>query len=484
MRKRRTIYFNDARHYYLFVFDPPMRLEDAWRPVDEVAGTAVNTFIYGVSRGETGLFFPSEVGMRFGADLRPFQNAYEWRSWENMESLLAQGFDPLTVLIDRAHEKNMEFFASLRLGGYGGMDPDHSVANGGRGFLHPEVRDHQYAQLEELATRYAVEGVELDFAAAPAGDAFCLAPKEASQHASVLTNFVRDVAAMVRRRPGSPGQVGVRVYPSKELNERAGLEVGAWLREGLVDFVTPMAYSCWVLDANMPIGWIVAAAHEKEIPVYGMLQPFYDNGERSNTKVERATPAMMRAAASNFWQAGVDGLYTWFMSWPLGQSERLILTEIGDPELVQEADKHYFLRRRAGNPDGFDYPAHLPVEIPCADPERRYRIPFTVADNAANDRIQRILLKLNITNLVTPDHLEVSLNGALLPPAACRRAIRPYDSYTGQWLTFSLAGMSLQQGANVLEIALCGRPAGFAGGVVVEDVEIIIEYGVYAAVGR
>jgi hypothetical protein len=483
MRKPRTIYFNDARHYYLFVFDPPMRLEDAWRPVDEVAGTAVNTFIYGVSRGETGLFFPSEVGMRFGVDLQPFQNAYEWRSWENMESLLAQGHDPLTVLIDRAHEKNMEFFASLRLGSYGGMNPDHSVAKGGRGFLHPQVRDHQYAQLEELATRYAVDGVELDFAAAPGGDTFCLAPAEALEHASVLTDFVRDVAAMVRQRPGSPGQVGVRVYPSEELNERAGLEVATWLQEGLVDFVVPMVYSCFVLDANMPIDWIVAAAHAKQIPVYGMLQPYYGTGQRSNTKVEHATPAMMRAAAANFWQAGVDGLYTWFMPWPLGPSERRILTEIGDPDLVQEANKHYFLRR-AGNPDSFDYQAHLPVEIANADPEKRYKIPFTVADNPANDRIQHTLLKLNITNLVTPDHLEVLLNGALLPPTACRRSIRPYDSFTGQWLTFDLAGIPLQQGANILEIALCGRPAGFVGGVVVEDMEIIVAYDVYAVVSQ
>ena len=37
-RQPRTLYFNDARHYYLFAFEPPMRLEDAWRPIDEVAG--------------------------------------------------------------------------------------------------------------------------------------------------------------------------------------------------------------------------------------------------------------------------------------------------------------------------------------------------------------------------------------------------------------------------------------------------------------
>ena len=85
-REKRTIYFNDARHYYLFVFEPPMTMEDAWRPVDEVAGTPVDTFIYGVERGD-GLFYPSKVGMQFGADKRPFTMAAYWRTWENMQSL-------------------------------------------------------------------------------------------------------------------------------------------------------------------------------------------------------------------------------------------------------------------------------------------------------------------------------------------------------------------------------------------------------------
>jgi hypothetical protein len=52
MRKNRIIYMNDARHYYLFVFEPPMTMEDAWTPIDEVAGTAVDTFCYGVERGD------------------------------------------------------------------------------------------------------------------------------------------------------------------------------------------------------------------------------------------------------------------------------------------------------------------------------------------------------------------------------------------------------------------------------------------------
>ena len=39
----------------LFAMEPPMTLEDAWRPIDDVAGTNVDTFVYMVERGD-GLF--------------------------------------------------------------------------------------------------------------------------------------------------------------------------------------------------------------------------------------------------------------------------------------------------------------------------------------------------------------------------------------------------------------------------------------------
>ena len=163
MRQQRTIYFNDARHYYLFVFEPPMKLEDAWVPVDEVAGTSVDTFAYGVARGD-GLFYPSKVGKRFGYDMEEFQQAAYWRVWHNMQSLIDRGLDPLKVLIDRAHEKGMDFFASLRLSAHEGMDPAHRIENGGGNMAHPEVREHHYRVLEELVSNYPIEGVELDFA--------------------------------------------------------------------------------------------------------------------------------------------------------------------------------------------------------------------------------------------------------------------------------------------------------------------------------
>ena len=111
MRRNRTIYFNDARHFYLFVFEPPMTLEDAWRPVDEIAGTGVDTLVFGVSRAD-GLFYPSKVGKQFWSDVDDFDNAIYWKVRQNILSLQERGLDILQVLADRARTRGMEFCSS------------------------------------------------------------------------------------------------------------------------------------------------------------------------------------------------------------------------------------------------------------------------------------------------------------------------------------------------------------------------------------
>jgi hypothetical protein len=74
------------------------------------------------------------------------------------------------------------------------------------------------------------------------------------------------------------GQLGIRCYPSNELNEQMGLDAMGWLAEGLIDFCVPMLYIYFVLDSNMPIDWLVKAAHENGTSVYLVLQPYYTDG--------------------------------------------------------------------------------------------------------------------------------------------------------------------------------------------------------------
>ena len=489
-RKRRTIYFNDARHYYLFVFEPPMTMEDAWRPVDEVAGTAINTFIYGVERGD-GLFYPSKVGMRFGADKRPFEMAAYWRVWHNMQSLIDRGLDPLTVLIDRAHNKGMEFFASVRMSSYGGMDPKFRVPEG-RGMAHEEVRDHQFAVLEELTTEYEADGVELDFAAAPGGMPLCLRPEDVGEYTPVLTEYVRRISSMVRGstvrasivrgRRGKAGQVGARVYPTEEMCRERGLDVRTWLKEGLVDFVVPLLYLDFTMDPDMPIDWLIKAAHEKDIAVYGMLQPYVtDEGSGSPVRVYPDAEAA-RGVVANHWARGVDGIYAWFMRWPLDDPQRRILAELGDPDLIREGSKRYIQRRRSERAVELGYDATLPIEISKAQPGKRYRIPFSIADDIEGSagRVRRVTLQLQANNLVSADRLNVLLNGQSLEGETCLRDfswnVAPYQ---GQMLEFHLENVRPRQGQNELEISLDERPGGLAGGISIENMEVYVEYGSY-----
>lgn len=484
-RKRRTIYFNDARHYYLFVFEPPMALEDAWRPIDEAAGTAVDTFVYGVERGD-GLFYPSKVGMRFGQNIQPFDFAAFWRVWHNMQSLIDRGLDPLTVLIDRAHAKGMDFFASLRMSSYGGIDPKLTVPKGGKGLAHQEVRDHQFSVLEELATRYNVEGVELDFAAAPGGMPLILRKEDAAAFTPVITEYVRKISKMVRGRSGKPGQVGARVYPLEKICLTFGLDVRTWLKEGLVDYVAPMLYSDFNLNPDLPIEWLIQEAHAANVPVYGVIQP-YAGDESSGTshdspKRVHVTPEIMRAAAANYWALGVDGLYAWFLRWPLGAPERQLLTELADPDLIKEASKKYVVRRATKEATEMGYEAALPLKIPSADASKRHPIPFHIADDMtqATERIRQVLLRIEIDNLVSADRLTILLNGKSLAGEVCLRdygnRVAPYES---QWLEFQLRQVKLQKGKNLLEISLDKRPANLKAGIEVQRVEVCVEYGSY-----
>ena len=279
------------------------------------------------------LFYPSKVGRRFGTDMQPFERAAYYRVWNNMQSLLDRGLDPLTVLIDRAREKGMECFSSLRLGAYGGMNPDH----------------------------------------------------------------VADDTS------GASAQVHAR-------------------------------------------------------------------------------PAMMRAAAANFWDKGVDGLHTWFMRWPLGDAQHRTLTELGDPEQVKEADKHYVLRKRTECVVQMGYDAAVPVELPAPDPGRKAPIRFHIADDidGSAGRIRQVQLRLNIANLLSDDALTISLNGQSLVGETCLRHFgRPFDPYGAQWIEFHLRTERPQKGENVLEISLDRRPAGMVAGITVEQLQIIVEYGSY-----
>ena len=472
-KPRRTMYFNDARHYYLYAFDPPLSMKDAWRPVDELTGTSVNTLIYGVEPG--GLFSDTKVGIRAMSQLRPFQVAHYWRAWSNMQSLIDRGLDPLRVLIDRAHEHELDFIISMRMGG-GPRDPRYQIGTsgslagaGGRhrqennpDFAQKPVRDLRFALIKELAS-YPVEGIEFDFAYTP----FYFKPNQIKDHMSLMTEYVRRLSEMVRSK-GPNRIVGARVFPTESMNRALGLDVKAWVEQKLVDYVAPLYYGYFLLDPNLPFESLVTIAHRSGAEVYPVLQPYFL--EHS----EHATPAMLRAAIANYWSKGADGLIVgpWF-PWPFREEERTLLTEIGNPAIVKESNKHYFISPRLKDAAELGYNHPLPLNLKSAHPELKEDITFYAADDFRSNRVGRVRLLLRVRNLVAADEFNVFLNKQSLAGERLRRTSHRYDF---QWLEFTLNKIRPRQGSNTLSVQLRSRPEGLEGGVTIDQSELLVEY--------
>ena len=75
----------------------------------------------------------------------------------------------------------------------------------------------------------------------------------------------------------------------------------------------------------MPFDWMVSDAHAAGVAVYPMLQPYWRDEQTGSPLRMYNTPEIQRAAAANYWARGADGLYTWFMKWPLGDAQRRVL---------------------------------------------------------------------------------------------------------------------------------------------------------------
>ena len=143
--------------------------------------------------------------------------------------------------------------------------------------------------------QHATDGIELDFTASPGGAPHFLKSEDVEEYTPVLTDYMRRIAAMTRS--GSEGKklLGVRVYPTEEINRSRGLDVRQWLEEGLVDYVVGLLYIDFKLDPDMPIDWLIEAAHAADISVYGMLQPYVrDENSGSPDQVYAPTAATRR----------------------------------------------------------------------------------------------------------------------------------------------------------------------------------------------
>jgi hypothetical protein len=480
----------------MFIHEPPMRIEEARAPIDEIAGTGVDTLVYGFAGGGS-MFHLTKVGEVWGSRIETFNDLGPsmpsvpfWRAYENIQSLKKQGLDVLSVLADRAQEKGIELFGSLRMG-YGcnpeqadspfqsqfALDhPQFVIGKKGSGpfdYAHAHVRAERFALIEEAVTCYDLDGFELAFDYPMT----FFEPDKLEKGRVIMTEFIghiREMADEAQDKRGRPIALGVRVPPTESANLGSGLDVRTWIADGLLDFVVPNVYGHDAQqDGDLPFDWLLEAARSTDCSVYPALpQQIYGASPRFGFEAgsQMADSQHYAAGAANLWRRGADGVYVPWFQWPITTEGRQILSEIHDPELLAERPKHYVVRYTASSTDARHYAAQLPAELASEKPAQRQTIRFSIADESPPPD-SKLRLRINSSSFL--DTLEIALNGETLDMESCLRTQHRYDYV--HW-DFPIPQGLLKPGRNELTVACLGRPDKLEGTLTLEGVEIVLDY--------
>jgi len=244
--------------------------------------------------------------------------------------LKLQGKDCLELMVDFGHTHNIEVFWSMRMNDTHDSFEPHIMANWK--YDHPEllmgnrgernnfpfgarrwsalnydcaaVREQVFQILQDIAERYDVDGIELDFFRHPIYFKPQMFGEPVTQeHCNKMTDLlhrVREMTETVARRRGRPFLISTRMMDSPAYAKAIGLDVVHWLQEGLIDIIVAGGY--FQLE---PWATMVGLGQGYDVPVYACL-----SGSRLAAESEAQSDIRIwRGEALKAWKEGVDGIY-------------------------------------------------------------------------------------------------------------------------------------------------------------------------------
>ncbi len=269
---------------------------------------------------------------------------------ESWAALRKNGIDAFKVACDYAHELGLEFHAGLRTAGFH-FDPPwdqwtvdniydkhpewRGVDRQGRptprlSYAYPEVHQYIVSLLEEIVTMYPVDGVCLLYNRRPpiveyepplveefrrkyGEDARKVDerdPRWLNVRAGALTRFMRAVRTSMNRkaeqqRRARPFEVSAIVAGSERENLFYGMDLTAWVREGLVD--TLMPYTSAEGGGSMADAW----ANPRDVDFFVNLTRGTRVKMAPNLLPRQLSPEQYRTRAHGLYERGVEQLFFW-----------------------------------------------------------------------------------------------------------------------------------------------------------------------------
>lgn len=283
--------------------------------IQSYAGTDFGIIMYEAIRGNL-CTFKTKIGDVGTPD----------RSWPE------EWVDPLRAFTDVAHENGIKLFASMRM--IGGGNPvvfnpinwaNHYFNNlelakidkeglpcANLSLAYPQVRQHWLGLLRE-ALEYGVDGVHIHLNRSqppvmyekPVVEAFVEQysvdpltldesdPRWEEHTAGYLTQFLREVRALVDEKPGREVSVMIKGYSKPSEGIKSSCDVDTWIKEGLIDYLL-------VAHNNHPSHiqrW--KALGGDRLRIWASLMPRTQSGYSYATK------------AKAYYEAGADGFCFW-----------------------------------------------------------------------------------------------------------------------------------------------------------------------------
>ena len=436
------------------------------------------------------------------------------------------GRDSLQIQTDFCHENNMEAFWSLRMNDvhdaypmgtrrwtYGlapfkrdhpefflgepedwELYPDGPKHNWtGLDFAYPEVRDHVFATIEEVAKNYHVDGMEMDFFRHHP----YFRPNREKQpveerHLEMMTELIRRVRRLadeVGAERGRPLLVAARTPFRVDEARFIGVDVERWLAEGLLDLLIAGGGSESLMSESF--AHIVDLGHRHGVPVYpcigwgfwnhwtylelaqdqhrtceSYIASLREKGQ-SFAKLLNAWPGALpawRGAAANLFNAGADGIYTFNGFF----ADHQIWHEIGDPETLAGKDKLFGSEHQGGSSS---FGGEKEREV---NPGAPLKAQFQVGDYPSSAAVVQLQFRLHLWELTVHDQVSVRLNGQELRDLTPVPALG--DAPGGHWLECTLAPKEVNQGENRVEVSLQKRAAGVKEPLMLDSIQLWVRY--------
>ena len=487
---RRIHFVSDPSSITANVLPDPAEVDDLHRLVDMVADSGVDSFQQDVYNKGCTVYWRSD---EFQYDQREQHRRFL--------PMLEAGTQPLQVLLEHSHRRGMTFTTGFRMNDTHGGEhfsvradfveshPEWHLHDDRAGdgynvgfpldFTFDEVRDYVFRVMQEVVSRFEVDGIEMTFR-----DPVYFPLPEGRDRRHLMTDLVTRLRVMLDEHSEARGrriQLGARVFSTIDECLDMGLDVPKWISAELLDYVSPM--DTMFCDFNAEYEEFGELTRNSSCMLYPTLNQW--TSYRMRMSGGGMSPSNCRALAQTFYGAGADGLTIYapvagFMRSPPFFPQTLqVLHELRDPDRVARGDRHYVFDPAWEGVTAFGQDRcttgvvkakRVILERGAAKASGEY--PFRLYEDM--DRVHQATLLLRGT-LTAQDELEVVLNGVLMAPGPLGQRNDVFLEMVPAVRWFPVPPTALNFGQNQLIIRLIVADPQTSADIILDEVEIWIQ---------